>query len=118
MTHRIKTTLASALLCAAFAAPGFAADNKTQKAEPLTANSTAELKKNFQGKHIDQLPDAEESTKAVDNPDRVVCKKIDKLGSRIKKRKVCATKKEWDMMKTNSVNAVRQMQVTRAGDTN
>lgn len=113
MTYSIKATLAAACLCAVFATPSFATDNKTKTAEPLTANSTAELKKKFQGKHIDQLPEAEEATKAVDNPDRVVCKKIDKLGTRLRKRKVCATKKEWDMMKTNSVNAVRQMQVTR-----
>lgn len=114
MTQTIKATLAAAMLCAVLATPSFATDNKATKAEPLTANSTASLKKEFQGKHIDQLPDAEEATKAVDNPDRVVCKKIERLGSRLRKRKVCATKKEWDMMKTNSVNAVRQMQVTRA----
>lgn len=118
MTPVIKTVLAAAMFCTVMSTPAFAGDKMSKTAEPLTANSTAELKKNFQGKHIDELPDAEESTKAVDNPDRVVCKKIEKLGSRLRKRKVCATKKEWDQMKNGSVNAVRQMQLTRGGDRN
>ncbi|MGB0908464.1 MAG: hypothetical protein ACPGVT_13305 [Maricaulaceae bacterium] len=118
MTHKLmKTVLVTG--CAAMMAFGASAmENGTKTANAdstMTANSTAELKKKYDGKHIDSLPEVEESTKAVDNPDRVVCKKITKLGSRLKKRKVCATKKEWDRMKDNSVNSMRSMQLRRQG---
>ena len=118
MTALLKTTLISLALCAtssvALAADTAAKKNKTDKSTlQITANSTGQVQRAYTGLHVDNLPDEEESTKAVDNPDRIVCKKIETLGSRIKKRKVCATKKEWDRAKTETVNAVRQMQVTR-----
>lgn len=123
MTHFFKTTLALGATLALFAAPALATDKKAEAAkkqattEVMTANSSMALSKEFTGKHIDELPDVETSTKAVDNPDRVICKEIEKTGSRLRKRKVCATKKEWDYAKTQTVNAVRLMQVRRgAGD--
>ncbi len=81
--------------------------------QEMTANSTSQLQREMVGKHIDTLPEAEESTKAVDNPDRIVCKKIARMGTRLRKRKVCATKKEWDQMKSDTVRGVRGMQLTR-----
>jgi len=117
MSKFITTLALSLALCSTAA---FASEPKTDKkmakttsAQPMTANSTGQLQREMTGMHVDMLPETEESTKAVDNPDRIVCKKIERLGSRLKKRKVCATKKEWDQAKTNSVNAVRQMQLTR-----
>jgi hypothetical protein len=119
MTQKFTKFMTSAVLGLALigtASVATAAEN-TKKAEKstlqITANSTGQVQRAMTGMHIDNLPDTEESTKAVDNPNRIVCKKIEKLGSRLKKRKVCATKKEWDMAKTNTVNAVRQMQLTR-----
>lgn len=117
MTHFSKLlTVTLAVSCAAaFSAPTFAADKKTTATSaPLTANSSGALKKEYMGKHVDELPEVESSTKAVDNPDRIVCKEIKKTGSRLRKRKVCATKKEWDNLKDSSARAVRQMQLTRA----
>jgi len=98
MTKILSSLTLSFVLCAC-AGLASAADKNDAK----TAKKTAKV----------SLPEAEESTKAVDNPDRIVCKKIERLGSRLRKRKVCATKKEWDQAKTNSVNAVRTMQLTR-----
>jgi len=124
MSKLLSTLALSVILCST-ASLASADDKNTNKktakvttAKPVTANSTSQFQREMVGKHIDNLPEAEESTKAVDNPDRIVCKKIETIGSRLKKRKVCATKKEWDQKKTDSVNAVRQMQLTRGGDTN
>lgn len=116
MTYFFKTAMAAGATLALLSTPTFADDKKTDAAAPLTANSTASLKKEFMGKHVDELPEIERSNKAVDNPDRVICKEIERLGSRLRKRKVCATKKEWDQSKSGSVNAMRQMQTTRGGD--
>ena len=119
MTQQITKILTSvalgfALLGTASLAHATDTNKKQQKSTlQITANSTGQVQRAMTGMHIDNLPDEEESTKAVDNPNRIVCKKIEKLGSRLKKRKVCATKKEWDQAKSNTVNAVRQMQLTR-----
>ncbi len=108
----IATVFSLGASAAAFAAePAKPAKTATQE---MTANSTSQFQREMVGKHIDQLPEAEESTKAVDNPDRIVCKKIARMGTRLRKRKVCATKKEWDQMKTDTTRAVRGMQLTRA----
>ena len=120
MTKILSSLTLSFVLCASagLASAADKNDAKTAKktakvSQPLTANSTGEFQRKMLGKHIDLLPEAEESTKAVDNPDRIVCKKIERLGSRLRKRKVCATKKEWDQAKSDTVRAVRTMQLTR-----
>jgi len=120
MTKLLSVFAISFAVCASagLASAAESSDPKTAKkttaaSQPLTANSTGQFQREMVGKHIDLLPEAEESTKAVDNPDRIICKKITKIGSRLNKRKVCATKKEWDRSKANASNAVRQMQLTR-----
>ncbi len=117
MIKALSTILITSALClgasgAAFAAEPAKAAQKIVKQE-MTANSTSQLQREMIGKHIDTLPEVESSTKAVDNPDRVVCKKIDRMGTRLRKRKVCATKKEWDQMKNDARLGVRGMQLTR-----
>lgn len=114
------------MLCLAITAlggvvtPAFAQDStasSTQEtaktSEPMRANSTTELKKKYMGKHIDELPETTSSTKAVQDGDIVVCKKIKKTGSRLGSRKVCAPKKEWDRQKQEAKNMMRDKQTAR-----
>lgn len=122
MKHVFSTLLLSSALTIGFSSASFADDKsskpaaaeKTEQAYTITANSGGQVQRAFHGQHIDTLPDEESSTKAIDDPNRIVCQRVAQIGSRLRKRKVCATKKEWDLMKTQTVNTVRQMQVTRA----
>lgn len=79
----------------------------------IYANSSAELAEQFVGRHVDELPDAESSTKAVQDGDEVVCKVVERTHTRLRKKKVCAPRKEWDLYKTEATRTTRDMQVTR-----
>lgn len=80
---------------------------------PIYANSSAELAERYVGRHVDELPEAEESTKAVQDKNEVVCKVVGRTHTRLRKKKVCAPKKEWDAMKAAAQDLTRTKQVTR-----
>ncbi len=83
----------------------------------IYANSSAELAERYAGRHIDELPEAESSRKAVDNMNRVICKEVSRTHTRLRTKKVCATRKEWDEHKSQAVRLTRDHQITsRAGD--
>lgn len=89
----------------------------TKPTEPIYANSSAELAERFVGRHIDELPEAESSTKAVQDGNEVVCKVVGRTHTRLRKKKVCAPKKEWDLQKAKAQELARTKQVTRhSGD--
>lgn len=83
--------------------------------EPLYANSSAELAKQFVGRHKDELPEATESTKAVADANLVICRVVKRTHTRLRAKKVCAPKKEWDAYKQAAQDTVRQKQITRRG---
>ncbi len=84
-----------------------------QDKNKIYANSSAELAERFVGRHVDELPDAESSTKAVQDGNEVVCKVVERTHTRLRKKKVCAPRKEWDLYKTEAARTTRDMQVTR-----
>lgn len=85
----------------------------TKPTEPIYANSSAELAERFVGRHIDELPEAQSSTKAVQNGDEVICKVVGRTHTRLRKKKVCAPKKEWDLQKAKAQEVARTKQITR-----
>lgn len=78
----------------------------------IYANSSAELQERYQGRHIDELPDAESSRKAVDNKNRVICKEVKRTHTRLRTKKVCAPRKEWDDHKAQAQKLTRDHQIT------
>lgn len=80
---------------------------------PIYANSSAELAEKFVGRHVDELPEATSSTKAVQDPNEVVCKVVKRTHTRLREKKVCAPKKEWDVYKSAAQDVMRQKQITR-----
>jgi hypothetical protein len=85
--------------------------------EPIYANSSAELAKRYVGRHIDELPEATSATKAVQDPNEVVCKVVKRTHTRLRAKTICAPKKEWDLYKTQAQDTMRQKQITRfSGD--
>ena len=81
--------------------------------EPIYANSSAELTERYVGRHVDELPEATSSTKAVQDKNEVVCKVVERTHTRLRKKKVCAPKKEWDAYKDAAQEVMRDKQVTR-----
>lgn len=89
----------------------------TKPTGPIYANSSAELAERFVGRHVDELPEATAETKAVQDPNEVVCKVVKQTKTRLRKKKICAPKKEWDMYKAEASRTMKQKQITRrAGD--
>ena len=85
----------------------------TKPTGPVYANSSAELAEKFVGRHVDELPEVTSSTKAVQDPNEVVCKVVGRTHTRLREKKVCAPKKEWDMYKSQAQDVMRQKQITR-----
>lgn len=85
----------------------------TKPTEPIYANSSAELAERFVGRHVDELPDAQSSTKAVQNGNEVVCKVVGRTHTRLRKKKICATKKESDLQKLKAKELMREQGVVR-----
>lgn len=82
---------------------------------PIYANSSTELAKKYVGRHVDELPEATEATKAVQDPNEVVCKVVKRTHTRLREKKVCAPRKEWDLFKLQAKEVMRSKQITRAG---
>ena len=53
------------------------------------------------------------SLSAIDKADPVVCEKIQEIGSRLKVKKVCLTKSQWDAQKREDRMNIERSQVTR-----
>ena len=66
------------------------------RSEPMKATSSAALQKHFMGRHIDELPEATTTRKAVQDPNEVVCEVVERTHTRLRAKKVCATRQEWD----------------------
>lgn len=81
--------------------------------EPIYANSSAELAEKYVGRHVDELPEAQSSTKAVQDKNEVVCKVVHRTHTRLREKKVCAPRKEWDLYKSQAQDVMRQKQITR-----
>ena len=80
---------------------------------PVYANSSAELAARYVGRHVDELPEATSSTKAVQDPNEVVCQVVKRTHTRLREKKVCAPKKEWDLYKSQAQDVMRTKQITR-----
>ncbi len=87
----------------------------TKPSEPIYANSSAELAERYVGRHIDELPEASSSVKAVQDGNEVVCKVVQRTHTRLREKKVCAPRKEWDLYKLQAKELARDKQITRAG---
>ncbi|MGJ8562665.1 MAG: hypothetical protein ACSHXY_03835 [Alphaproteobacteria bacterium] len=85
----------------------------TKPTGPIYANSSSELAEKFVGRHVDELPETETSTKSVQNRNEVVCKEVSRTSSRLRSKKICAPRKEWDLYKSSAQNLTRSMQITR-----
>lgn len=85
--------------------------------EPIYANSSAELAEKYVGRHVDELPEAVSSSKAVQDPNEVVCQVVKRTHTRLRAKKVCAPRKEWDAYKSAAKDVLRTKQITRrSGD--
>lgn len=82
---------------------------------PIYANSSAELAERYVGRHVDELPEATSSRKAVQDKNEVVCKVIGRTHTRLRKKKVCAPRKEWDLHEAKAEELMRTKQITRRG---
>ena len=80
---------------------------------PIYANSSAELAKRYVGRHVDELPEATSSSKAVQDGNEVVCKVVKQTRTRLREKKICAPRKEWDSYKSAAKDVMRQKQITR-----
>jgi hypothetical protein len=85
----------------------------TKPKEPIYANSTKELQDQFMGRHIDELPEATTAHKAVQDPNEVVCEVVKRTSSRLRAKKVCAPRKEWDRHRAEARRLASQKQITR-----
>lgn len=85
--------------------------------EPIYANSSAELAEKYVGRHIDELPEADNTYKAVQDPNEVVCQIVKRTHTRLRAKKVCAPRKEWDAYRQAAKELARTKQITRlSGD--
>lgn len=50
---------------------------------------------------------------AIDQADPLICEKIHEIGSRLKVKKVCLTKSQWDAQKREDRMNIERSQVTR-----
>lgn len=82
---------------------------------PIYANSSAELAERFVGRHIDELPESVSSTKAVQDGNEVICRTEKRTHTRLRAKKVCAPRKEWDLHKDKAREMLRTKQITRRG---
>ena len=59
--------------------------------------------------------DTPPATATDDNPtDRMICESQEEMGSRLKKKKVCMRKSEWDAQRQQNRQMIERSQVQRA----
>jgi invasion protein IalB len=55
------------------------------------------------------VPSANQTPKTSD-PKKIICQRVDEIGSRLQTKQVCKTAEEWSADQTESRNAVEQIQ--------
>jgi invasion protein IalB len=61
------------------------------------------------GAQSTSVPSANQTPKTSD-PKKIVCQRVDEIGSRLQTKQVCKTAEEWTADQTESRNAVEQIQ--------
>ncbi|MEM7665128.1 MAG: hypothetical protein AAF250_04680 [Pseudomonadota bacterium] len=78
------------------------------QAQPVPTDSTEETAEAAPAS-TDQSANAETAEAEADQGEKVICKRTAVVGSKFKK-KVCGTKKQWEMMANSSSRAARDIQ--------
>ncbi|WP_395331715.1 hypothetical protein WBP06_03000 [Novosphingobium sp. BL-8H] len=100
-----RRVLESVALIGATLAPGSVHAQQTQPAptSPIVV----------QGDKPAAAPQPAASPSAIDQADPVVCEKIQEIGSRLKVKKVCLTKSQWDAQRREDRMNIERSQITR-----
>lgn len=98
-----RCAVGSVALASLALAAGSAAAQQAAPASPIVV----------QGDKPAAAPQAAASPSAIDQADPLICERIQEIGSRLKIKKVCLTKSQWDAQKREDRMNIERSQVTR-----
>lgn len=90
------------------ASPAWAVDNPVSPSQDKAANSQAQRDKG------DSSGDTVEASQQANDPNKVICRRQEVVGTRLAKKRICATAAEWERIHAEERQATERIQNQRS----